>query len=259
MPMKTTAKLLIALLLLSSLGISACKLLQGTAFEAQGIPSDFDGLVMWLRADRGAYKDWDCSDEAFEGDPVTCWQDYSDNGNDAKSMGGTPPSFTESAGDINGMAAVQFSGLEPPYDAYLEILNQLPLYGTKIVVGEAFMDQGAFLFEIATTCSIYPLSGFVASIYSTPTGSLFSASSAGIVVLNYDGNSIYSYVNGRLATPNTASNPNGLGTYWIGKDQTSYLNGKIAEIIVFNRVLKDIERMQIEKYLSDKYDIGVSK
>ncbi len=43
----------------------------------------------------------------------------------------------------------------------------------------------------------------------------------------------------------------------IGRFNNSFFNGDIAEIIIFNRSLKDQERKDIERYLSDKYQINV--
>ena len=44
----------------------------------------------------------------------------------------------------------------------------------------------------------------------------------------------------------------------IGRAFTSYFNGDIAEVIVFNRALKNSERQLIETYLGKKYNITIS-
>lgn len=263
MKMKTTSKLLI-LLLLTSLGISACKLLQGAAFEAQGIPSDFDGLELWLRADRGAYKDWDCSDEAFEGDPVTCWQDYSDNGNDAKAMVDSPH-FMESSGELDGMPAIHFE-YDPGTPQALSSVKPLHLLGTKFVVASSLAGAtNYFITNSATNVYVASTSFFfqVQNIADIILDDYFPASQAAILVFNVGLSTSSFYIRGKhIGTISEGVDPLQADSFYFGGQQTAdaeAYNTNIAEIIVFNRVLKDIERMQIEKYLSDKYDIGVSK
>ena len=48
-------------------------------------------------------------------------------------------------------------------------------------------------------------------------------------------------------------------TGYIGRDDsTSFYNGEIAEIIIYNRALKVDERNDIQNYLSKKYGIKVT-
>lgn len=49
----------------------------------------------------------------------------------------------------------------------------------------------------------------------------------------------------------------GCDTLNVGPDTTSGLNGDIAEIILFDRALTDIERQQVEQYLSKRYAINL--
>jgi len=71
-----------------------------------------------------------------------------------------------------------------------------------------------------------------------------------------------SFVNGQLMLSdptNTYSNAiGGDGTLYIGKQTaagTFNLKGKVAEVIVYNRVLTTPERQQVEAYLNSKYQI----
>jgi hypothetical protein len=78
----------------------------------------------------------------------------------------------------------------------------------------------------------------------------------------YDGSNQKIYVNGVLkATDALTGNIGygGAGTFCLGTrssySPSEYLNGDIAEVLVYNRALSDSERLSIEAYLMAKYNI----
>ena len=76
-------------------------------------------------------------------------------------------------------------------------------------------------------------------------------------------NSSAVYVNGASAATFTESHSNsGTSNFYIGavgnSSPTGFFNGYIAECIVFNRALKNEERRDVEKYLSNKWGIKIS-
>lgn len=81
-----------------------------------------------------------------------------------------------------------------------------------------------------------------------------------VVDVAYDLANRMIYVNGTLAST-TASSANAATSLnnTIGvTNTTEYMNGDIAEIIIFDRALKTEERQSIEKYLGKKWGIKVS-
>lgn len=73
------------------------------------------------------------------------------------------------------------------------------------------------------------------------------------------------YINGTTSTMNastslTCAAPSGAALFYIGngRNATNTWSGHIYEIIYFDRLLKNEERKEIEKYLGQKYRIAVS-
>ncbi len=94
------------------------------------------------------------------------------------------------------------------------------------------------------------------SAYSSPTPTIFS-----LLFSQSDGKKIWlNSGSSPDASSSDASQKIALSGYpnsKIGQYFTNYFNGDIAEIIIFNRSLKDEERNSVESYLSKKYNINL--
>jgi hypothetical protein len=77
------------------------------------------------------------------------------------------------------------------------------------------------------------------------------------------GGKISGYVNSTAGTPYTSSGNVGtnlrisLAKWYDGTSDSRFFNGKIGEVIIFNRALKDNERISVEDYLSNKWKISL--
>ena len=79
----------------------------------------------------------------------------------------------------------------------------------------------------------------------------------------FDGTNSIAYINGAIGSV-VASSGNFnvstllIGTNWQSGQAINFYSGIVAEIIIYNRALKDKERMEVEKYLSKKWNIKIS-
>jgi PKD domain/Bacterial Ig-like domain (group 1) len=133
--------------------------------------------------------------------------------------------------------------------------NGLTVYGnpsTYLLIHErwARADGGASVFPDA--CCVVPGVPFVASALTTFTSATNFTASA--------------FVNGTGGAASSTSDPTpgGASDFHIGQGnvapQTSYryrLDGRIGEVILFNRALTNAERLQVERYLGWKWGVSV--
>lgn len=70
-----------------------------------------------------------------------------------------------------------------------------------------------------------------------------------------------SAIDNRQATDSTGrkyfNNGIGIGAHYNGTTRSGFFNGYIAEVIIFDRVLKTEERTEILEYLSEKWAIRI--
>jgi hypothetical protein len=93
--------------------------------------------------------------------------------------------------------------------------------------------------------------------YESPIGDSFTIATAMM-----DGVMDYLYINGELVLENekpagqeALGHQRDLGNIGRGFDDNTYFPGMIAEVLIYTKTLSDAERVQLEKYLSDKYSI----
>ena len=234
---------------------------------ALGLPIPASGLSLWLRADAGV---------TFSGTDVEAWADQSGN-----SVTAVPwdeyPIFN--ASDLNGKPTISLSSLAGNIRPF-ELLNANSVMGASGTTAFAVVyvydvcdsgnDNGPIFgdFGTAGASSHYPYGGdcFVYDGFASEDrkGPLTAPSTI------TDSWSIYSvvstqndwrnYVNGSLMhydNTNAYSNSALDGALFIGYSIVfEYtLKAKIAEAIMYNRVLTTPERQQVEEYLNTKYAI----
>jgi hypothetical protein len=248
-----------------------------TAIRASAIP--LSGLSLWLKADAGV---------TLSGSNVTAWADQSGNGRNASPADITSyPTFNSS--DLNSKPTISLSSIVGETNKSLIISgNPMGALGTTAFVvnyvepavfptdGEGGDANGALLgnFGSATDGSHWPygLLG-TASVYDSfatdtrkndlglPTGitswniySVHSQDNDWKIFCN--GTEFYSdesnvYSNAIANSSNLRigmQNNNPYAGYQIFK-------GKVAEVVIYNRVLTISERQQVEAYLNTKYAI----
>lgn len=238
-------------------------LLGGTSqiFSLQSV-AIADSLRLWLRADRGV---------SLNGSTVSAWADQSSNNlNATQSTVANQPTFVSSNSILNGLSSIRFDGTN-------DLLN-----GTLI---PRFGSNSLSVFTVASGGNQSTINAVMLSSGSSTTGWWFSrrASAGRIGVINNNntlqgttttlptsgfnfrlfgynknfGTSALLKVNGNTEiSSTTAAAINGFtnANYQVGAGSTAnYLNGDIAEVMVFTKTLTTEEQAGIEKYLMDKY------
>ncbi len=196
--------------------------------------------------------------------------------NNVTAVVGTGITYKESS--INSLPAVKFAGGASSLTFNSSPLNQKDytvfVVEQRLATGSATV--GRFLslggssgtgaanlgYAPDTTSSLItmPGSGTVSvPVYSRPTPRIITFLSSSTVMTATKG----VFLNGGSGTilANAAANAplTATSTGYIGRDDsTSFYNGEIAEIIIYNRALKVDERNDIQNYLSKKYGIKVT-
>jgi len=235
-------------------------------FEWQ--PTDVGGLVLWLDAG---------SIQGADGRPIGSWKDSSGQGNHAKQDDSTrQPTYIASAGEeLNSQPVVRFDGsndwMYAPYESTLtektmfvvarfnSLGNSSPDSQSRVyVMGLAQINSGWHTTEFKST-------------YGNWRGRIYDGSGKWV-----EGSSVVDEqwkllslraVNDEVIEfweEGTSKGTTAIGTMWtehnivaIGANgaPVGFLNGDIAEILIFDRALSNYERQRIERYLNDKYDI----
>jgi hypothetical protein len=229
----------------SSLYVGTC--VQGTllvsGLEARELP--LKGLVLWLRGDRIA--------EGSENQPIAIWKDQSGSGNDATQevASARPISIAD---DGSGREVVRFDG-----NAFLDLTSNLQslVSAECIVVFKLRPSPGE-------TIGLWNLSGSAAGAsYSSARKMVtddFGSTAVASFACDMDsgvGYQIYNVasspgawqarLNGDILYQTVRSAPGFSAKAGIGADRQMHrLKGDIAEVLVYDHVLTDSEREQIE-------------
>jgi hypothetical protein len=211
-------------------------------------------------------------------DHVTAWADQSGNGNNATPVADNP---IYNISDLNSKPTISLTSMSDYVERVFSIsINPLGVAGSTAFsvqyvedVCDVGDDNGAMLgnFGGSATQTHYPygLDCLVYDAFAT-TSRKVELTPPTAITATWSIYSVHStngewkdYVNGALMysdSDNTYDNSIGGDdtTLYIGK-QTGLgnfsLKGKVAEVIVYNRVLTTPERQQVEAYLNSKYEI----
>jgi hypothetical protein len=210
---------------------------------------------------------------------VTAWADQSGNGNNASANSGEEPTFVSSF--LFGKPAIRFNGQAQVMQ--IADSNSLDFLNTSCFIVLQYIGQGTgnniVYFKNANAGSPEDpaMYGMVAKTAGDGLVS-FSMNVNGwadhqtsidltdteprILTMLYDGTDQKVYSNGALSdTFNIGGNiATSTGLFQIGGYNQSfnaaeYFNGRIAEIIMYNRWVNATERQQVEQYLNSKYEV----
>ena len=234
-------------------------------------PSTLSGLSLWLKADAGV---------SLSGSNVTVWADQSGNGRNATPVDVSP---TYNSSDLNGKPTISLSSVAGETNQSLQILgNPMGQFGTTAFVVN-YVDKaifnndnnGALLgnFGNASDGSHWPY-GFTNSVYdSFGTDSRKNDLGIPAAILNWN---IYSVIsednNWKLFCNGTEFSSDSSNVYsnsianstslYVGMQNNAgsdqVFKGKVAEVVVYNRVLTSTERQQVEQFLFNKYSISTA-
>jgi hypothetical protein len=213
---------------------------------------------------------------------VTAWSDQSGSGNNATPVDSNP---IYNSSSLNGKPSISLTSMNDYIERVFSIsINPLGVIGSTAFsvqyvedVCDAGDDNGPIFgnfggsedtFVLAQTHYPYGPDCFVYDAFGTRlrkdqiTSPVTIANAWTLYSVKSTDDDWQSFVNGQLMhsdPTNTYSNAiGGDGTLYIGKQNaagTFNLKGKVAEVIVYNRVLTTPERQQVEAYLNSKYQI----
>jgi len=237
-----------------------------------------DDLVLWYET---TLEDSFLPSEQDDGLQVSVWYDINPitgkKPMDALSAGAARPTFTTKA--INGLPALKFSGaqyLTPP-DGSLPyknspftvfIVSKITTGASGTIIGTGPSGTNTW-FKYSSAAGAFTIDG--GSGGGSLTGIATAQDSFRIISSTYDGTvssttANKAYVNGAIQTlaggtstiRNSDRTPVTIGADPASTPSANFLNGMIAEIIVFQRALDDSERASIERYLGKKWKIKLS-
>ena len=230
------------------------------------VPQRSANLITWLRADAGV---------TYNSGQVSLWADQSGNGNNAgQATSADQP--TLSTGAINGLPALSFNGSSQFLQfgsgfanfssgaSIFVVTNPATLgsYQTWVSFGNSGSNYlGLEQTSTSGSVSFYTYSGSSSS--AVTAASALSASQYQLVESVYNGtNTATIYNNGvqkgtgssLLTAPTTPPRTINYVGQFAGSG--AYLNGQIAEILVYNTALSSVQRAAVESYIYSKYGIG---
>lgn len=221
-------------------------ILRGKKAVAAFSPSDLTGLKLWLKSDVGL---------TFSNSPtntlVSQWDDQSGNANHAvQATGSNQPLKVDNV--LNGKQVLRFDGTND----YMRVINLLTV-GTVCIVSNfnaaAFPTYNALLSAIAEPGRHMFFGEPGTNIYNNaPFGGRIYVN--GILTQNYAPLATHKIMSGHDTAPfiMTAFIDIGADRLSIGSREW---NGDIVEIILYDNVLSTADRIEVENYLTTRYDL----
>lgn len=222
---------------------------------ASVIPSDISGLALWLKADAGV---------TYDGSNiVSSWADQSGNGFDGTATG----SPLRIASGLNSLPVIQFDGANDyisgsqPMSSSNSTIFIVASHISDIEIGMMYeqydgSDSMAFYRGFASGGSFQDkLRSYNGTDLSGSTA--VSLETFTIMSTIVDGSNSKIYVNGTLDTTGNAGTLTSAGdyylAYWAGGSQFTEM--KIAELVVYDNVISNGDRVSIESYLNTRWDV----
>lgn len=220
-------------------------------------------IVLWLDAA-------DTSTIEESGGAVSQWNDKSGNGNNA-TQSSAPLKPTTNATTRNGYNVIDFDGsnsMTLPSALYTipngpntvfavsvttldttaqRIINMAETNSTRFSIQYVNVSQRCFFISDDTAGQVITLDNIVKTNWNIFQG-------------GREGTLMEFSANGAPELSNALANDeSGIDSAVIGsfEGSTDFLNGSIAEIIVYDRYLSDAEKGAVERYLANKWDIGI--
>lgn len=244
----------------------------GKAFSQSFTPTDFDSLKLWLRADDGV---------VITSGRVSKWNDISGNNLNAEQSTANFRPADSIEQRLNNHHAIYFDGINDFLNSLsTPALDSIARFGRDattifIVASGSTQGSGTYgLFGAGTVQTGMYLARKIAggngnmvmynnnnSAFGTPSNSLPAAGFPFTILGLVKNSGVVSelYLNGVLQNSNnTIQYTDSViqnGAYTVGKISNfgSEFKGKIAEIIVYTRLLSNSERQQVEQYIYDRY------
>ena len=222
-----------------------------------------NGRELWLRADAGVTTD--------ASGMVTRWDDVSGTGGYAVADAGVGPHLVPSEGSANGQPTLRFNGADERMGIVTHVLTGSPEEYTIFAVAKADRNSNPSILGLRTNTPFLQLdqdaAGHARFIVRNAGGTTATAlgdihtGDYGIytAMMTESGGTSTAHIYFDGVLEGTASADFGgaidfnVAQRIGGTDGAYYWQGDIAELLVYNRALSDIERAEVESYLYGKY------
>lgn len=247
------------------------------AAQAAFSPDSLSDLELWLKADAGTFEDTGASDPTEDGDSLERWIDQSPNIRMTSGTGATP-SWQDN--ELNSLPVVRFDGsnnrMFVSSGAITTDPDQITIFAVvKQDSGDTSQDQVFSHRNSGTELIQASISGSDAILQMRGSGnSLQTVTASGvnngvfnIIMWQFDTiNDLHAVaVNGGTEATSTHDFGNEAFTadtqrigYFFSGAAGGFLNGDLAELIVFDRDLTGTEKNDIGFYLEDKYGLDTA-
>jgi len=205
-----------------------------------------------------------------EGDTFTQWTDKSNFAHNANSTGGSTTRPTFRTGVLNGKSVVRFDGSNDCLSinpvAWSQSLSGMTIIvvskysnttGTQTLTTTDQDDMGLFIdtnFKVSMAGASADSSTSADTSFHIHTLKFDGSQSGNAARLVYriDGSAETLTFTGTVGTTTSASN----GTIFLGCDDSAeFLNGDVAEFLMFNKALTNTEITDVESYLTTKWGL----
>lgn len=248
-------------------GIGGFALSLGRKQSASFDPKSITGLLAWISADSGI-KDSGGNLITVDNTTVYTATDRGTLGNNLVNSGGTGPKWRNAANGINGVPALQFDGTSQ----FLNFAsNVTPTANfTYFIVGKPTR-AGTFGYSNRIQGTTYVATGFTIGL--TTSNAYVVCRSAGGTVFDFNANVTMNNQTlatctigtggGKLRINKTEVASNASATAWgvsspateyVGRDPSTYFQGLICEVLIYNSILSADNRNLVENYLSSKWN-----
>jgi hypothetical protein len=234
---------------------------------------------LWLKADAGVTQ---------AGGLVSAWADQSGTANNAaQAAAGLQPTYVAAAPEFNGMPAIKFSGAQQMALANLAVLNNVAGASSAMAVSTAAPTaaqaivsyevngsaNGRFTMLINDTCAQIGNYAGAVSVHgrrldadpcqqvsggSTIAGTAFEA----VASVDYVNQSALISLNRKVVSASsafqTAGNSaatNSTNAVIGSKDGQYFLNGNVAELLLFSSAISGSQRQMLENYLQKRFNL----
>jgi prepilin-type N-terminal cleavage/methylation domain-containing protein len=240
----------------------------------QGAPvAGIKNLVSWFETTSEASFDSTIDSDSSTANKVANWYDINPQSNTKnnayQTVTANQPTYVTNV--INGLPVVRFVNSSALYlnlpDGTVPYNNSAYtiFFVSKVnsLGGYGLLGSGTYGSNNSTNCFRYDAANYLKNYWwnadITSTSGAIAASKFYIIDFYYDLSNRKIYINGTLNTTlSSGNNSSTSSNNSIGKTyNTEYMDGDIAEIIIYNRALSDLERKAIETYLSRKWAIAI--
>lgn len=226
-------------------------IIKGNTYVPAGeLPNTIANLKAWYKADSLSLND---------GDAISTWADSSGNGFDASSTLTARPLYKVNI--VNGKPAILFDGSDDGFTAAITSVGTRSITCFVVYKTSNAATQQVFISSKSSTAAIFQQSSSKLIVYDAPTSALATDTNWHVVgyTCNASGTTYYKdgVTEAQTAMTNATVTLDRIGRFQEAVPQYS-VNGYIAEIVLYSRVLGATEINNVQAYLGAKYGISIT-